>query len=368
LKHSDSAKHQDVLTTTTAAKKRVLFSSKGHNMQYFDIEGIKQRTSYSNVEDLYTAVVKELQDNEADWLHDNYRGSINETITAVITISKDKINYRFRNSNPDNIEIEAFHPEILNELFDFNRTYGSKQNLHVFGRRGLFGDASKFIGGIPYAIIHFQGSNNDNAFYNTQWKEPIYFRSNGVERQVLIEVNRAASIANVYITESSDPVPFIDTEVEVTLPIIKFNPDLLTDKIHKFCNRYRLFTKDISFEIKVINETLTPHHDVRIIKSKAVEPIPEESDLPSAETYTPDEFVRFFLGFEDRKNVTVYEVLTELKEGTQTPKKEFDSIVGGSSNVFKLSLAEFLKDPNYESKMKSFYHILREKSKKRPKK
>jgi hypothetical protein len=372
LKDSDSAKHQDILTATTVTtvpKKRVLFSSKGHNMQYFDMEGIKQRTSYSNVEDLYTAVVKELFDNEADWLHDNYKDSINETITAVITISKDKVNYRFRNSNPKNIEIEAFHPGILSEIFDFNKTYGSKQNLHVFGRRGLFGDASKLIGGIPYAIIHSQGSNNDNAFYNTQWKIPIYFRSNGVERQVLIEVNRAASIANVYITESSDPVPFIDTEIEVTIPIIKSDADALTDKIYKFCNWYRLFTRDISFKIQVINETVTPHHDVKIVEVRAVEPIQEKSELPSVKTYTPDEFVRFFLGFEDRENTTVYEVLTELKEGTQTPKKEFDSIVGGSSsNVFNLSLAEFLKDPNYESKMKSFYHTLREKSKKRLKK
>jgi hypothetical protein len=348
-------------------------------MQYFDTEGIKQRTSYSNVEDLYTAVVKELQDNEADWLHDNYRGSINETITAVITISKDKVNYRFRNSNPKNIEIEAFRPEILNDIFDFNKTYGSKQNLHVFGRRGLFGDASKFIGGIPYAIIHSQGSNNDNAFYNTQWKEPMYFRANGIEREVLIEVNRVASIAKVHITESLDPLPFTDTEVEVTLPRIKVAADFLTDKIEKYCRRYCLFTRDISFKIQVIDETATrqeynmvddviEHHytDIRTIEKKAVEPILEKSDLPSAKTYTPDEFVRFFLGFEDRENVTVYEVLTELQEGTQTKKREFDNIV--SSNVFKLSLAEFIKDPNYESKMKSFYHILRrqgEKSKKK---
>ena len=46
---SESIKHQDV-----SPKKKVHFSSKGHNMQYFDMEGIKQRTSYSNEEDLYT--------------------------------------------------------------------------------------------------------------------------------------------------------------------------------------------------------------------------------------------------------------------------------------------------------------------------
>ena len=44
-------------------------------MQYFDMEGIKQRTSYSNEEDLYTAVVKEELDNEVDWLHDGHKGS-----------------------------------------------------------------------------------------------------------------------------------------------------------------------------------------------------------------------------------------------------------------------------------------------------
>jgi hypothetical protein len=300
--------------------KKVLFSSKGHNMQYFDMEGIKQRTSSSKVEDLYTAVVKELLDNEVDWLHDNYKDSINETITAVITISKDKVNYRFRNSNPENIPIVAFETEILNEIFDTNKRYDSKQNLHAFGRRGLFVDASKFIGNIPCALIHSQGSNdNDNAFFNTQWKEPRYFRLNGIERQVMTEVNRAASIANVKIEESSDRLSFTDTEVEVTLPIIKINTGFLTDKIEKYCRRYCLFTKDISFKIRVIkiNETVEPSApppDVKIIEKKAIEPIPKRSDLPSVQTYAPDEFVRFFLGFEDRENTTVYEVLTELQE------------------------------------------------------
>jgi hypothetical protein len=349
---SDQTKHPDV-----SRRKKVLFSSKGHNMQYFDMEGIKQRTSYSNEEDLYTAVVKEELDNQVDWLHDNYEGLINEKITAVITIYKDKVNYKFRNTNPQNIEIEAFHPEILNHIFDPSKTYGSKQNLHVFGRRGLFGDASKFIAGIPYAIIHALAGDNDNAFYNTQWKEPIYFRSNGVERQVWIEVNRAANQTITHISESPDPVPFTDTEVEVTLPVIKIDADFLTDKIYKYCQRYKLCTRDISFEIKVINNTVSPPN-VRIIEKKATIPI-KKSDLPTAESYTPDEFVRFFLGFEDKENMVIYNILTELKEGTQIPKKEFDNIVG--SNVLALSLTEFLNDPKHESKMKALYKRLRKK-------
>jgi hypothetical protein len=357
---SDQSKHQDVFTAVK--KKKVLFSSKGHNMQYFDMEGIKQRTSYSNVEDLYTAVMKEQLDNEIDWLHDNYIGSMDEKITAIITISKDKVNYKLRNSNPKNIEIEAFHPEILNHIFDFSKTYGSKQNLHVFGRRGLFGDASKFIGGLASAIIHDQAGDGDDAFYNTQWKEPIYFRSNGVERQVLIEVNRAASIATANIYESPDPVPFTDTEVEVTLPIIKFDPSFMADKIYNYCQWYKLCTRDVSFEIKVINNTVEGPPHVRIIQKKATEKI-KKSELPTAKTYTPDEFVRFFLGFEDKENVTIYEILTELKEGTQIKKKEFDNIVG--SDVYDLPLAEFLKDPSHESKMKSLYHRLRKNEKKK---
>jgi hypothetical protein len=330
-------------------------------MQYFDMEGIKQRTSYSNVEDLYTAVIKELLDNPVDWLHDNYVGSMNEKITVTITVFDDKVNYKFRNTNPENIHITAFEPEILNQIFDTNKTYGSKQNRHVFGRRGLFGDASKFIGGIPYAIIHSQG-NNDNAFYNTQWKEPIYFRANGVERQVRIEVNRAASQAIVHIDESPDPVPFTDTEIEVTLPIIKINPSFLADKIHAFCQKYPLFTRDISFEIGVLNRSLgddpTAHNNaIRLILKTATEPIPK-TELPRAKSYTPDEFVRFFLGFEDRDHITVYEVLTELQEGTQIPKKDFDAITG-VDDVFKLSLTEFLQDPDHESKLKSLYQRLR---------
>jgi len=305
---SDQSKHPDVSTAVKKTKK-VLFSSKGHNMQYFDIEGIKQRTSYSNIEDLYTAVIKEQLDNAIDWLHDNCKGSKAEVITAVITISKGKINYRFRNTNPQNIEIVAFHPEVLKEIFDFDKTYGSKQNRHVFGRRGLFGDASKFIAGIAYALIHSQGTK-DTAFYNTQWKELICFRSNGIERQVLIEVNRAASIATAHIPESPYQVGHTDTEVEVTLPIININPSFLTDKIEKYCQRYYRFTKDITFRITVIDKTATTAKasDVRLIEKEATEPIPEKSktdNLPRAQTYNPGEFVRFFLGFADRESTTV---------------------------------------------------------------
>ena len=348
MKDSDSVKHQDVSTVVSAAQsrpappaKKVLFSSKGHNMQYFDIEGIKQRTSYSNIEDLYTAVVKEQLDNEVDWERDNYEGSQNEKITVVIKVSKDKVNYKFRNSNPQNIEIVAFYPEILNEIFNFDKTYGSKQNRHVFGRRGLFGDASKFIGGIAYAIIHSQGAK-DNAFFNTQWKEPICFRSNGKERRVFIEVNRAANIVDVDVTESEEPVPFIDTEVEISLPIIKSDPDELSRKIERFCRWYVTRTRDINFDINLNGK--------QIVKKQAVEPIPK-CVLPSVMTYNPEEFVRFFLGFDDRHNITVYDVLTQLKEGTQIPKKEFDSIVG--SDVFRTSIAEFMDYSDYESKLKA---------------
>jgi hypothetical protein len=367
MSDSNPLKHQDISATLTPPKKKTLFSSKGHNMQYFDMEGIKQRTSYSNEEDLYTAVVKEQFDNQVDWLHDNYKGSKAEKIKAVITIFEDKVNYKFRNTNPANIEIEAFKPENLKEIFDFNKTYGSKQNRHVFGRRGLFGDASKFIAGIPYALIHSQGAQ-DNAFYNTQWKEPICYRANGVERQVLVKVNRAASEANVDVSESPNPVPHTDTEVEITIPIIKFDPTLLADKIHRYCQRYILCTRDISFEIGVINRSLgddpTAHNAIRVILKDATEPIPEKSktdNLPTTKSYTPEEFVRFFLGFEDRDNITVYDVLTELKEGTQIPKKDFDTIV--KSDVYRLSLAEFIKDPKHESKLKSLYHRLRKKDK-----
>jgi hypothetical protein len=269
MSNSNPLKHQDISTP----KKKVLFSSKSQSMHYFDLEGIKQRTSYSNIEDLYIAVVKEQFDNQIDWLHDNYKGSIDEKVTAVITISKDKINYRFRNTNPDNIEIEAFRPEILKEIFNFDKTKGSKQNRHVFGQRGLFGDASKFIGGIAPAILHSASGNSVNAFYNTQWKEPICYRSNGIERQVFIEVNRAAAMANVNIIEPDKPVPFTDTEVEITLPIISslyhhHTNTNLTEKIFQYCQWYKLCTRDITFDIQVIDNTVNPRN-VKKIEKKA---------------------------------------------------------------------------------------------------
>ena len=180
----------------------------------------------------------------------------------------------------------------------------------------------------------------------------------------MVEVNRAASIATANITETPDPVGFTDTEIELTLPTTiiteDFPPTELADKIYKYCQRYVLCTKDISFDIKVIDKTKSPP-GVRQIQKRAIEPIPKKQktdNLPSIITYTPDEFVRFFLGFDDKENVTILEILRELKEGAKSKRQNSMNIV--KSDAYRLSLAEFLSDSKkYESKLKSLYQRLR---------
>ena len=40
------------------------------------------------------------------------------------------------------------------------------------------------------------------------------------------------------------------------------------------------------------------------------------------------------------------------------PKREFDKLIG-VPDVSKLSIADFMKDPDYQTKAKSLYHKLR---------
>jgi hypothetical protein len=377
------------ITTTTAttmtSTTQEIFSSKGHNMQYFDAEGIKQRTGYANELDWYLMVIKELFDNAVDFLQANYKGATDAKIIAAITISKvsSKVNYKVRNTNPKNVLVRAFQTENLKNILNFDMSYGSKQNEHVI-RRGLFGDATKLIAALSYVLMHM--SEDGSAFFDSQWETPMYFRANGIEHRVLIEVDKAASMTRTQIAQSTpNKMPHTttsvtttttDTEVEVTLPLISsvlssFDVNQLNRKIEEYCRRYPLFTPDISFKIDLVDnregnnkkeeETIiVPLTSINIAAARAIS---QERKISSILSYTPEEFVKVLTGIHDRENITLYDVIRKFKEGTQIPKREFDNIVS-VKDVNKLSIAEFLQhDPeDYQTKTRALYYRLRAKA------
>ena len=188
LKRSGAHRHQDVSPKVEEEDKEI-FSFKSHNMQYFDSQGVKERTGYGEPKDWYLMVIKELLDNAVDYLQKNYRGSKDALVTAIFTISKDgsKINYEVRNSNPHNKPFEAFEVKELEKILNYDMSYGSKQNDYRISR-GFLGDATKQIIALPYVLMN--RGDDGTAFFKKQWEIPMYFRANGIERQVLVRVNK----------------------------------------------------------------------------------------------------------------------------------------------------------------------------------
>lgn len=357
---TNQAKQQDV--------SKDIFSFKSNNMQFFRADGMKEATGYGEPKDWYAIVTKELLDNPIDWLRDNYRGSMDNLITATFVINKahTELNCKIRNSNPKNIPIRAF--TLLPHILNYNQTFGSKQN-EFRATRGQLGDGLKRIIGLPFILQNL--GDDKSVFFNKQWKKPMYFRANGVERQVTVNVNLGRSEAINNIVESPNRLSHTDTEVELTLPIIESVRDDVT--AFKITQQYRLntiATTDISFNIRVIDEKAKADDYTRAsdttIALKAQHPVPKNlHNSTSVLIYHPVEFVSRFESVHDRDNESVYDVIRKFKEGAQIPKSKFDRLLG-VQDVDKLSIGAFLNSPNYQKKMLELYNLLLDEAKQRP--
>jgi hypothetical protein len=346
-----------------------VFSSRRHLMDYVTVDGIIKRTGYTDKKDWYLLVIKELFDNTIDWLWNEYQGADEGAkITAEITVDKNTnlFHCRIRNTNPQNIPIFR----NLQHIFNYEMTYGSKQNEFKVSR-GTLGDAMKYIAALPYVLANY-GRDKSHDFSDLQWDTPMYIRHNGVEREVLIVVDEANSTIDAHITpiDKAVQVPYTDTEIEVTYPIIEevkqyhfydtvtgtsTNGSLNIDKIAFYCKQQKAGTTDISFDIRLIeNDNLNESRPTieQTVTQTAAHTISDKwSNMPSVKAYTPQEFRKKIFGVHDKANTTVFRVLQTFREGTHIKKRP----------DLDIPISELAKD---HERVKALYYELRGEDKK----
>lgn len=336
--------------------KKELFSFKANNMQFFTADGMKVATGYGEPKDWYFVAIKELLDNDIDWLRDNYKGSDRQRVTASFTINKHytELNCKVRNSNPKNIPVKAF--TLLEHLLNYNWTFGSKQNEYR-ATRGQLGDGLKRLIGLPFILQNL--GDDKSVFFKKQWKKPMYFRANGIERQVTVNVNLGRSEAVNKIIESPKKLPHTDTEIEITFPIIESVKSHVTGStIERHCRLNTIATTDISFDISVTSAAASKRQEETTIFLLSKHPIPKNlHNSTSILIYHPVEFVTRFESVHDRHNESVYAVIRKFKEGAQIPKSEFDRLLQ-VPDVDKLSIGKFMDTSNYQEKMLELYNFL----------
>jgi hypothetical protein len=233
--------------------------SQKQSMDYVTVDGVKLRTGYHNKKDWYLLLIKELLDNAVDFLWKKYQGADDAVIDVRIEKTSDSLfRIKVRNTNSKNFEV--FKDQDLKAIFDYNMRYGSKQNLHVISR-GMLGDAMKQILALPYVLIH--ANDDGTAFTDKQWEHPLIIRCNKREREIFLYVDKANQVIEIHgkdgrhspIIDSDKELPYTDTEIEFTLPIIDEVADELDirKEIAQFCKEYPIFTTDISFKFRLID-------------------------------------------------------------------------------------------------------------------
>jgi hypothetical protein len=376
-------------TAQLAAASKDIFSSRKQSMDYVTVEGVKLRTGYHDKRDWYILVIKELLDNSIDFLWKKYQGAADAAIDVRIEKTNDLMFHgKVRNTNPKSFSVF----EDLGATFNYDMRYGSKQNLHIISR-GMLGDAMKQILALPYVLIHTK--DDGTAFTDEQWEKPLIIRCNKKERHIFLHVNRANETIDAEIIPIDKELPYTDTEVEFTLPIIDevaHSLDIRQDVV-RFCREYPIFTTDISFKFRLIdyspdtttaveaeNEGEKNEEELRTLSSLSAEDktklaselvkvlssparkAPIKIDYPalhpisknwvniaSIHSYKPTEFMTFIESVYDKENTSLDDRLRQLREGTQSK--------GLTSN--KISIREFLEDANKDKKIENLFYNLR---------
>lgn len=321
-------------------------------MDYVQEEGIIKRTGLTNKRDWYLLVVKELIDNAIDWMWEVYQGRDDLKITIEITLTKDGLfKCKISNNNPENIPV--FKIANLVNIFDYEKTYGSKQNDFKV-KRGAYGDASKLILSMPYVLVNL-GRDKSNDFEDKQWPVPMYIRHNGIEQEILLRVDEGNDIIephNITPPEKACKLDHTDTEIEITYPIIEgMIPEepinyvssgyLQPSSVKNYCLDNIVGTTDISFEVKLIDETVEPVITENI-KQPRTHPITDDwNNLTSILRYTPKEFRTKIFGVDDQTTTTIYQILRTFREGSHLKKtpdmdKPISTLVNDTEKVKNL--------------------------------
>jgi hypothetical protein len=352
-----------------------IYSSKKHSMNYVTADGVKLRTGYDHEKDWYMLCLKELLDNAIDFLWNKYQGSSDAAIDVYIEkTSTSWLRIKVRNTNPQNFPVL----ENLEQIFDFDMTFGSKQNLHIISR-GILGDAMKQNLALGYVLIHTK--DDGTAFTDIQWDKPLIIRANKVERHVSLHVDKANQRTPATIKENPDvKISSTDTEIELTLPITDDSRRYLDIHVlEQFCKEYPIFTTDISFKFKLVDNSPddnTQPEDRRVfnadkkefeselaktlvaparkaaikIEYPAMHPIAEKwNNKGSIHSYKPGEFKTFIEDVHDKANTSLYDRVQQLREGSNM-KMSADN---------EISIAELIADPNKDKKEEKLFWQLR---------
>jgi hypothetical protein len=357
-----------------------IFSSRKHSMDYVTVNGVVMRTGYDDKNLWYLLDIKEQLDNGIDYLWKKYQGAGDDrTITAEFTLTNDSLFHtEIRNSNTKNIPVF----QNLKATLDYDMRFGSKQNQHIISR-GMLGDAMKQILTWPYVLIH--AKDDGTAFTDEQWTKPLIVRCNKIEREIFLQVNKAKQEILAHpIKESDTELSFTDTEIETTWPIID-GVNLDIHRIEEYCRQYIIFTTDVSFKFKLVDnstdkveegeregseeeeEEKTNNNDFasELITrlSSPARKAAIEIDVPALHTIAkgwsnitsihwtrPEEFIAAFESVYDKQGTTVYDVLYQYREGHVIRKSPENQI----------SVAELMDDPNKYQKIQTLFWLLRE--------
>ncbi len=75
-----------------------IFTSRKHGMDYFTVDGVILRTGYKNKRDWYLLPIREMLDNDADFLWKYYKVSSNASIIVNVTMDDKLFRIIVRNS------------------------------------------------------------------------------------------------------------------------------------------------------------------------------------------------------------------------------------------------------------------------------
>ena len=304
-----------------------IFTSRKHGMDYFTVDGVILRTGYKNKRDWYLLPIREMLDNNADFLWKYYKGSSNASIIVIVTLDDKFFRIKVRNSNDRNIPVFS----NLEPVFDYDMRYGSKQDMHIISR-GMLGDAMKQIFSLGYVLLH--SSDDGTTFTDKQWEYPLIIRHNKQEWKVFLHVDKVEQIGRVRFEQSLEAIAHTDTEIELVLPIIDEVRDSLDRKcIEQFCRKYSILSTDISFKFRIIDDitrtttekdtvtnmdiksklitalSTTPEKGILNIDVLAIHPIAEEkqwSNSNNIHSYKPEEFIRRIINVHNKDSTSVY--------------------------------------------------------------
>jgi hypothetical protein len=213
-------------------------------MDYFTVDGFILRTGYSNKKDWYLLPIKEILDNDTDFLWKWYKGE-SVYVEVDISIGNSLFRLKVRNSNPRNIQVF----QDLDAVFNYDIRYGSKQDVHIISR-GILGDAMKQIGALGYILTNV--NNGGTEFTDKQWEHPLIIRHNREEWKIDIGYSKAEQKDTVKTELSLQEIAYTDTEIELVLPIIdQVRDSLNVSYIERFCREYSILATDISFKFSI---------------------------------------------------------------------------------------------------------------------